>query len=229
MKPPSATTLRRIHSLSGLVALGAYLLLHLGFNAAAIRGQGAFIAATAPTRGRFVWIAEILFVGVPFAFHALYGFWSWRRPRPDQGRFPTDASWVHGAQRISGLVLFVFVLAHVWELRAQRAVHGLAHDALYSTMVLHLSSTTHGVPLMAIAYLLGVSAAVFHLSAGLWTYVVSHTPLKGQRLARAGWACAAFGLLLFIVGSGTVVSLATGMHLGRGEAGSEATCVPAAR
>jgi succinate dehydrogenase / fumarate reductase cytochrome b subunit len=191
-----------------------------------MRGQTAFVAASAKASFPLVAVAEIVFVGVPFAFHALYGFWSWRRPRPDLDRFPAETAWVHGAQRISGLVLFVFVLAHFWELRAQRALHGLPYDALYSTMMMHLSSTSHGVPLMAIAYLLGVTAAVFHLSAGVWTYLVGSTSLRGAALTRAGWACAAFGLLLFAVGASTVVSIATGMHFGRGEQSADVSCVP---
>lgn len=205
------------------------MLLHLGVNAAAVRGQAAFLSASAWGRLPLLGVVEIVFVGVPFAFHALYGFWLWQRPRPDLDRFPARTAWVHGAQRISGLVLAVFVLAHVWELRAQRALHGLAHDALYSTMMTHLSSTSHGVPLMAVAYLLGVTAAVFHLSAGLWTYLVAHTPLRGAAATRAGWACAAFGLLLFVAGAGTVVSLATGMHVGRADHTAEAPCTPGSR
>jgi succinate dehydrogenase / fumarate reductase cytochrome b subunit len=218
---------RRLHSLSGLVALGAFLLLHLGVNASAMRGQHAFVEVSAATRLPLVAVLEVVFVALPLAFHALYGLWLWRRPRPDLDRFAPETSWVHGAQRITGLVLVVFVATHVWELRAQRALHGLAHDALYSTMVLHLSSTSHGVPLMAVAYLLGVAAAAFHLAAGLWTYVVGRGVVTGAARTRAGWACAAFGLVLFGVGSGTVVSLATGMHLGRStEIPVDSACTP---
>src|SRR5436190_22510591 len=66
--------LRRLHRLSGAVALTAFLIEHLASNAAALGGQASFDrVVVALTRSRLVALLEVLFVALPLSFHAGYG------------------------------------------------------------------------------------------------------------------------------------------------------------
>ena len=77
-----------------------------------------------------------------------------------------------------------------------------------------LSSTWHGVPLIAIGYLVGVAATLAHFSLGLWAYL----PATGFVLASAvrktlGWGLVAVGTFLFVVAGDTILYFATGSRL----------------
>ena len=57
-----------------------------------------------------------------------------------------------------------------------------------------------------IIYAVGIIAATFHLSSGLWGFCVSWGILIGRRAQRnAGYVFALFGLVLTIMGLATVL------------------------
>src|SRR5216684_5154017 len=73
--------LRRLHSLSGIVPVGAFLLEHILIsNATAINGPEAY-AAQVKFLGSLplVLTLEALGIWLPIAFHGLYGFYIWYR------------------------------------------------------------------------------------------------------------------------------------------------------
>ena len=68
--------LRKLHSLSGVVPVGLFLLQHIYHNAYAIQGREAFGKVTAELQGLPVAIAlEIGLIWLPILFHGLYGFY----------------------------------------------------------------------------------------------------------------------------------------------------------
>jgi succinate dehydrogenase / fumarate reductase, cytochrome b subunit len=73
--------LRRLHSLSGIVPVGAFLFEHvLISNATAISGPDAY-ARQVSFSGNLplVFFLELFGIWLPIAFHALYGFYIWYR------------------------------------------------------------------------------------------------------------------------------------------------------
>ena len=73
--------LRRLHSLSGIVPVGAFLFEHILIsNATAISGPDAYAKQVAFLGGLpLVFFLELFGIWLPIAFHALYGFYIWYR------------------------------------------------------------------------------------------------------------------------------------------------------
>ena len=72
--------LRRLHSLSGIIPVGAFLVEHFVSNAFATRGPGAYakqveLLSSFP----FVFYLELFGIWLPILYHALYGFYIWFR------------------------------------------------------------------------------------------------------------------------------------------------------
>src|SRR5437879_12100426 len=77
----SSFVLRRLHSLTGIIPVGAFLVEHiLVSNSTAISGPDAYarqvsFLANLP----LVFFLELIGIWLPIAFHALYGFYIWYR------------------------------------------------------------------------------------------------------------------------------------------------------
>lgn len=229
---PTAASVRyrKLHTLSGALALGVFLVEHIATNAAALGGRGAYDAVVGTiVRSSVLPFVEVVFILIPLAFHAGYGLHLLRsKAAPDTvvARYGDRRLW--RLQRLSAAFVLVFVLVHLWELRVQRLFFGLPADALYTTLTARLSSTWGGVPFVALFYVLGVLAVAAHLSNGLfaataaWNIGVSPS---GRRTARI--ATLALGGVLFVAGAGAAVALATGTRLLPGADGdSAAVAVP---
>ena len=54
---------------------------------------------------------------MPILFHALYGFWIWYTGQSNTAAYSYRRNWLYTAQRWSGLVAFVYMGLHVWQLR----------------------------------------------------------------------------------------------------------------
>src|SRR5258707_1834827 len=72
--------LRRLHSLSGIIPVGAFLLEHFISNAFATNGPKAYADQVKFLTGLpFVPILETVGIYIPLLYHALYGFYIWFR------------------------------------------------------------------------------------------------------------------------------------------------------
>lgn len=223
--------LRRLHSLSGVLPVGVFLVEHLWTNAAALAGQGSFDRAVARIQSiPFLPLVEVFGILLPLAFHALYGLVIAREARVNAPAYPYGRNWLYVLQRISGVVILAFVLGHLWELRVQKWLFGMGSAAFYGKLEQHLSWTWAGVPWIALGYLVGIAASVFHLANGLVGFCVTWgitTSRAAQR--RAGAAFGALGVVLFLLAWGTVFSLATGTRLlPEADEGKSRSCGPAA-
>jgi succinate dehydrogenase / fumarate reductase, cytochrome b subunit len=201
-----AFVLRKLHSLSGVVPFGVFLIEHLWTNAHALRGDRSFAAGVADIQSLpALPFIELFGILLPLAFHSVYSV-----ARPLDSREATKP-----LQHLTGLVALAFVLFHVWELRGQQLFYGLAADSFYDVLAAHLSSTTAGLPLYALAYLAGLAATVFELANGMSGFTLSWGIVTTERArARAGWACGALGVVLFGLGASTVITFATGSRFG---------------
>ena len=77
-----------------------------------------------------------------------------------------------------------------------------------------LSSTVAGVPLVALVYLAGLAACVFHFANGVWGFLCSWgitVTLRSQRLAAL--FAGALGLAVFVLGVNTTLYFATGARV----------------
>lgn len=157
---------RRLHSLLGIIPVGLFLVQHLVINHFATKGPEAFNAAS-DFMGNlpFVLALEWIVIYIPLMFHAFYGVYIAFTFKGNTKRFGTFRNWMFVLQRITGVFLVIFIAWHIYETRIQKA---LGADVNYDMMADILSS-----PFMVVFYIAGVLAATFHLSNGLWGFLVT--------------------------------------------------------
>jgi succinate dehydrogenase / fumarate reductase cytochrome b subunit len=163
--------LRRVHSLTGLVPIGAYVLVHIFFENAFILGGGAkfdqLVQGIAQIPIPILLTIEILVLWGPILYHALYGFVV--MAGADLGtatHFAYRNSLLYALQRISGVVAFVFIAWHVYSLRL--SFYFRHAEINYALM--------HGIltnPGWFAFYVLGVVAALFHFCNGIFTFCIT--------------------------------------------------------
>lgn len=208
----SPFALRKLHSASGVLPVGVFLLLHLWTQSAVHDGRAAYDGAmdralSIPLQP----LLELVFVLIPLAFHASYGVVIALRSRPTVTAYPTARNWMHVAQRSSGAVTLIFILWHMAQTWLPRVVGEVRAVQMHPHLVEALSSTTAGLPLTALGMLVGVGAASFHFANGLWSAAVSWGLLLTRRAQSvAGGVAVVLGVVLFLAWADVTVHLATG-------------------
>src|ERR1700757_1566636 len=121
--------LRRLHSLSGIVPVGLFLIEHFVSNAFATRGPGAYAKQVELLSGfPFVVGLELFGIWLPILYHTLYGFYIWYRGDSNLGEYPWIGNWMYTAQRWTGALAFFYMVYHTYHLRFS-GIHLLAHPA----------------------------------------------------------------------------------------------------
>jgi succinate dehydrogenase / fumarate reductase, cytochrome b subunit len=183
--------LRRLHSLTGIVPIGVFLIEHYLTNSLAFLSAERFDeAARWLQRFPYVLVLEVGGIWLPILFHGLLGVYIAWNARSNVGTYRYSANWLYTLQRVTGVIVLAFVVTHVWNLR----ISGEA--ATFAKVHAHLSN-----PLVLAWNLLGVTAASFHLANGVWSFAYHWGITVGQRSQRQfGYVCLAFGLLFTAVG-----------------------------
>ena len=211
---PVAPLVRRLFSLSGVAALGSFLVFHLAINSTALQSDAAFDRAVSflhRTPG-LAW-AEVLLVFVPLAFHAAIGLWLVVANAPLSGRSPYPPA-VRAAVRASGVGALAFLAMHLAELRLREPGARMGGAELATVLAADLSSTLHGFPLRGSAYLVGTACVTFHFAAGLWAWFARTRAGARPRSRRwVAWSVAAVGAAMWAQLANVVVFHATGARL----------------
>jgi succinate dehydrogenase / fumarate reductase cytochrome b subunit len=212
MDAQRAHGIRRLHSLSGVVPLGVFLVEHLWATSGAIRGRAAFDARVIwLDRVRFGTLLEILFIGLPLAFHALYGVVLAFDKKQNPEDYPYRDQHFALLLRVSGLLSLLFIAWHQWELPLQRLLSKIPPSDLYDVLAMHLSTTSRAVPWRAIGYFLGLSVTLVHFTYGMISFSFNERNIREpQPLRRSTFRYVALGGILFLIGGATILSLATG-------------------
>lgn len=204
--------IRRLHSLSGIVPLGAYMLVHLTTNASLLNGVPTFQKAVMQIHslGKLLPLVEWGFIFLPLLFHGLFGVWIIRSGRSNESQYPYTANRRYTWQRWTGVIALVFLLTHVFHL------HGWFHFKPWLEYVAEPLGMAQFRPYNAAStlaealdgffwpafYLIGVLACVYHLANGLWTAGITWglwlTPAAQQRALKV---CTGFGVLLALIGT----------------------------
>jgi succinate dehydrogenase / fumarate reductase cytochrome b subunit len=195
--------LRRLHSLTGIIPVGVFLIEHFVSNAFATRGPSAYTKQVELLSGfPFVVYLELFGIWIPILYHALYGFYIWYRGDSNVGDYPWVGNWMFTLQRWTGAVAFFYMGWHTWHLRFS-GVHILAHpEAAFGKVQLEFQS-----PWVISFYALGILCASWHFAYGLWLFAAKWgitTGDKGRR--RFGYVCLLIGVLFVVVGAVTMYS-----------------------
>ena len=212
--------IRRLHSLSGLVPVGAYMVVHLLVNASVLDGASTFQRAVYQIHslGAVLPLVEWTFIFIPILFHAVLGVvivWSGAL---NTTAYPYVNNVRYTLQRVTGLIAFAFIIWHVFHM------HGWFHSKAWLDYVAEPLSGAKFRPynaasslgaamsgwLVPALYATGVLSCVLHLANGIWTMGVTWgvwtTPTAYRR---ADWICLALGIGLAVVGMGALVGAAS--------------------
>lgn len=159
---------RRFHSLLGIIPVGLFLLVHFSINFTATQGVEAYNNAAGMMELIPHWlllIVEWVVIYIPLLFHGLYGVYIAFTATNNVQRFGTFRNWMFVLQRFTGIFLVVFIAWHIFQTRIQKALGAEVNFDMMAEIVAN--------PLMLAFYIVGILAATFHLSNGIWSFLVS--------------------------------------------------------
>lgn len=161
---------RKLHSLLGVIPLGGFILLHSVANFQSFeRGPEGFAKGVLFINSLpLLPILEICGIYLPILFHGIYGLYMAYQSKLNSRQYSYERNWAFTLQRITGVLTFIFVFWHFYQVRFQVYMGNINHDDLGSTMH-HIVSN----PTFFILYVIGVLSAVFHFSNGLWAFLIS--------------------------------------------------------
>jgi succinate dehydrogenase / fumarate reductase cytochrome b subunit len=198
--------LLKIHSLTGIFPIGFFLAFHLGFNTLRTVGVrqyqlGIDLINNAPF---LLWI-EIGFIYVPLLIHSILGFYVTRMASFNALRYNYPRNWLYTLQRITGAVVFLFLIYHMGTTVGPKMYYG-KHQFEAAPYLIAAMNEQFGGWLGRILYLIGVTAATFHFANGLWGFCVSWGILIGRTAQRnAAILFMLVGLTLTLLGVAVVV------------------------
>ncbi|EON71466.1 succinate dehydrogenase cytochrome b558 subunit [Lysinibacillus sphaericus] len=159
---------RRLHSLLGVIPVGLFLAFHLSLNFTAVGGEEAYNDATGAMElvpHSLLLLMEWVIIYIPLMFHAFYGVFIAFTATPNTGRFSTYRNWMFSLQRFTGVFLVIFIAWHIFQTRIQKALGAHVEYDMMADIVAN--------PFMLGFYIVGILSATFHLSNGLWAFLVS--------------------------------------------------------
>ncbi len=226
-----AFLLRRLHSLSGVVPIGVFMMIHLTTNASIMWGlikgdkYGDVHAGAVTFQHEVDFIhsmpglilIEIFGLWLPIAFHAVLGVYYASKGKGNLQRYSHQNNWRYTFQRLTAWVGLFFIFWHVATLRwgwTFLLPQGVIWDAEFAGST--LAAIFQGLPIdagyamnpaespnamaavvVSAAYMIGVSALVFHLANGLWTAAITWgITLSAKAQQRWGFVCAGLGVAL---------------------------------
>jgi succinate dehydrogenase / fumarate reductase, cytochrome b subunit len=193
--------LRRLHSLTGIVPIGFFLLEHFISNYEAFKGPEAYGKQVAFLNSLpFVVGMELFFIWIPILYHGLYGVWIWWRGDSNVGEYPWQGNWLYTAQRWTGIVALIYIVQHTYYLRFT-GVHLPTHPMQSFAKV----QGEFQNPLMIAFYAVGIIAASWHFSYGLWLFAAKWGITTGETARRRlGYICLALALGLIGLGAASM-------------------------
>ncbi|MGB8261472.1 MAG: succinate dehydrogenase [Terracidiphilus sp.] len=207
---------RKLHSLLGIVPLGAFLLEHLLSNFEALNGANAYGAQVKFLNSLpVVRVLEWVFIFLPLLYHALYGVWIWLRGRSNLVYYPWAGNWMYTAQRYTGLVAFAYIAQHVARQRFMGTPLPECPYSAFAKVQLELAN-----PWMLAIYVVAMIAICWHFAYGVWLFAAKWGITPGEKARqRFGVVCLAIGLLLAVMGLASITAF-----VGHGQPQSSVPC-----
>lgn len=209
LSDPAYHALKRLHSLTGVVPVGMFLLAHFFTNSKAVQGPATFDHAAAELAAiPYVVLVEALGIWLPLLFHMVLGIVIATTAQATGSVKGNPRYWQYVLQRLTGVFLAVFIVYHMWATRFSSQY--LESVSAYEYMRQHLSH-----PGVFAFYVAGIAAACFHFGNGLFGFAIHWGLVSGLRaqraVARLGLAA---GLVLTLVGLNALLGfLGLGVNL----------------
>ena len=200
----SSYFLRKLHSLTGIIPVGAFLAEHFWSNSAALvsaqkYNQTSEDLQTIPYRLFVEWA----FIFLPILYHGGYGVYIWLHGQSNVSQYPWVRNWLYTLQRWTGLVAFAYI---GWHLYTERwMTHG---RSTYANVAADLRN-----PWYLAFFVVGVLASSFHLGVGIWNFLCKWGLAATARAQRAaGQLGVLVGAVFSVVGVLIIISFRWDWH-----------------
>ena len=198
----------RLFSLAGLIPVGAFVVVHLLTNASVLGGAASFQSRVdlIHSLGPLLVPVEVAFIFLPMLFHAVVGFVIIANGLPNVGSYPYVGNVRYTLQRATGMIAFVFIIWHLYQL------HWLGAPLGGGQFDPHRATSTAATALrpawVTALYAIGVLSVVFHFANGLWTLGITWGIWTSPAaMRRANAVSVAVGLGLAAAGLGALGGL----------------------
>lgn len=204
---------RRLHSLSGIVPVGIFVIMHLFTNFQLAVGDFQHEVEFIHSLPALLFIEISLWGGI--GFHAGLGLIYTFTGKTNVQHYQYAGNWRYTLQRITGIIALLFIFIHVATLRWGWTLGILDTPFYLSAEGKPLAAATTAMalqhaPWVTFLYIVGVFSVVYHWSNGLWTAAITWgLTLSASSQKRWGYACAALGLTLSIFSAGAIYGALT--------------------
>lgn len=221
--------IRRLHSLTGIVPIGVFLIAHLLTNSSAAWGAFALREQipgvdTTTERGLAYFWKEVMWINtqvphlllieltlwVSIAFHSVFGVYFALSGKANTNRYAYQSNWRYSLQRLSGYIGILFIFYHVATLRwgwtflvpgGTKWSAEFAGSTLAAAIRGSQDAYTLGGAAVTLLYFVGVTMLVYHFANGLWTAAITWgITISAAAQRRWGYACAGLGAVLMLMG-----------------------------
>jgi succinate dehydrogenase / fumarate reductase cytochrome b subunit len=195
---------RKLHSLSGIIPIGAFLVEHIVSNFETWNGPLAYAKQVVFLNSLpLVRVLEWGLIFIPLAFHALYGVFIAFRGRSNVNVYPWAGNWMYFSQRVTGLIAFAYIIQHVLRQRFLGVQLPEHPGAAFSKVQHELAN-----PWMLAIYVIAMVATTWHFAYGIWLFAAKWGITPGDRARkRFGYVCAGIGAALCLMGLISIYSV----------------------
>jgi succinate dehydrogenase / fumarate reductase cytochrome b subunit len=170
---------RRLHSLTGVLPIGAFLVEHFFTNSFAMFGPATYNSKVEFFMGLpYILCIEIAFIWLPIMYHGLYGCYIVYTGEVNLGRYGFPRNWMYFLQRVTGIIALGFILYHVYATR----ISGLISGQHVSFEGVHRSLEN---PLILAFYIIGIISASYHLGNGIFGFLITWGIAIGEKTQKA--------------------------------------------
>lgn len=178
----------KLHSLTGIIPIGYYLVQHLALNSFSLGGAASFNAVIDFFEGlpyHVLMGMKIFVVWLPLLFHAVYGVFIVARGTvaPGNMAYKNFGGRYYTWQRISGLVAFAFLVYHMTTTSVMAKIQGV-QIIQYEAWADKLAGGIFPYAVLLL-YVVGILASTYHLSYGLWSFCIRWGITISDRAQRA--------------------------------------------
>ena len=201
--------LRKLHSLSGIVPIGAFLVEHFVSNFEALKGPAAYAQQVRFLNGLpFVRVLEWVFIFIPLLYHALYGVYIWLRGKSNVVYYPWAGNWMYVAQRWTGGIAFIYIAQHVWRQRFSGVSLPENPGAAFHKVQVELSN-----PWMLAFYAIAIIDTCWHFAYGVWLFSAKWGITPGDKARRKmGFVCGGLGVAMVVIGLSSLYAFVGPAH-----------------
>jgi succinate dehydrogenase / fumarate reductase cytochrome b subunit len=192
---------RKLHSLTGIVPIGAFLIEHIVSNFETLNGPLAYAKQVLFLNSLpLVRVLEWTLIFIPLAFHALYGVYIAIRGRSNVNVYPWAGNWMYLSQRVTGIIAFAYIIYHVWTQRFS-GVSLPEHPGASFAKVQHELAN----PVVLAVYVIAMIATTWHFAYGIWLFAAKWGITPGENARKKfGYVCALVGIALCLMGLASI-------------------------